>query len=226
MGAYGDDDNGSASGSAYTFYRNQGGTNNWGEVEKIFANDGTASDYFGWSVSIDEDTVIVGAYGDDDNGSTSGSAYVYVSCILPVGHLDYCQDCGPCAEGEGDCDNDSECQNGLTCDLVPGTDTCQASSTVCPHPAGHLDYCQDCGPCAEGEGDCDNNEECQSGLICDFVPGTDTCFKPAGVVAGGAVLMFIPARALSGGGVRPGQIWSCSINRRGANVCRNVAPIR
>lgn len=60
-------------------------------------------------------------------------------------------------------------------------------------------------------------------LLSACVPGTDTCFKPAGIVAGGAVLMFVPARALSGGGVRPGQLWTCSINRRGQNVCRNVA---
>lgn len=39
-----------------------------------------------------------------------------------VGHPDYCG-CGSCAEGEGDCD--SECQSGLTCTQVPGTDTCQ-----------------------------------------------------------------------------------------------------
>lgn len=61
-------------------------------------------------------------------------------------------------------------------------------------------------------------------LLSACVPGTDTCFKPAGIVAGGVLLMFIPARALSGGGVRPGQLWSCSINRRGQNVCRNAAP--
>ena len=30
------------------------------------------------SVSIDGDTAVIGAYGDDDNGSNSGSAYVYV----------------------------------------------------------------------------------------------------------------------------------------------------
>ena len=89
VGAYGDDDNGGASGSAYIFSRNQGGTDNWGEVEKLLAGDGAASDYFGYSVSINGDTAIVGAYGDDDNGSESGSAYVYeeVEFIdVPSGH--------------------------------------------------------------------------------------------------------------------------------------------
>jgi hypothetical protein len=90
--------------------------------------------------------------------------------------LDYCRDCGPCAEGEGDCDNGSECQSGLTCAQVPGTDTCQ-SVGGCTLPVGHLDYCRDpeCGPCAAGEGDCDNDSECQSGLNCVQVTGTDVC---------------------------------------------------
>ena len=34
-------------------------------------------DAFGYSVSIDGDTVVIGAFGDDDKGSNSGSAYVF-----------------------------------------------------------------------------------------------------------------------------------------------------
>jgi|GEM_PF-722432 len=77
VGADGDDDNGSRSGSAYIFERNDGGADNWGEVKKITAGDGVANDYFGHSVSISGDTVAVGAYGDDDNGNYSGSAYIF-----------------------------------------------------------------------------------------------------------------------------------------------------
>jgi hypothetical protein len=89
---------------------------------------------------------------------------------------DWCRDCGPCPEGQGDCDGDSECQSGLTCAQVPGTDACEVSA--CPHPVGHLDYCRDCGPCAAGQGDCDSDGECQSGLVCAQVPGVDTCQSP------------------------------------------------
>jgi hypothetical protein len=78
VGAYGDDDNGASSGSAYIFYRNQGGANNWGEVKKLLAGDGAAGDWFGRSVSISGYTAIVGAPYDDDNGNSSGSAYVFV----------------------------------------------------------------------------------------------------------------------------------------------------
>ena len=35
------------------------------------------SDSFGRSVAIDGTTLVVGAYRDDDNGSDSGSVYVY-----------------------------------------------------------------------------------------------------------------------------------------------------
>ena len=74
VGAYGDDDNGSDSGSAYIFARSG---SSWTEVAKLTASDGAADDYFGSTVSISGDYAIVGAYGDDDNGSLSGSAYIF-----------------------------------------------------------------------------------------------------------------------------------------------------
>jgi hypothetical protein len=121
-----------------------------------------------------------GYYIGDQNGNTISGFYCcwapvgatvtcQSDCRHPVGHLDYCRDCGPCAEGQGDCDSDSECQSGLNCAQVLGTDVC------CSHPLGHLDYCRDCGPCAAGQGDCDNDGECQSGLTCVQIPGIDTC---------------------------------------------------
>ena len=78
VGAHGDDDKGSGSGSAYIFDKNTGGTNNWGLVKKLVALDGAASDAFGHSVSINGDRAVVGAYQDDDVASASGSAYVFL----------------------------------------------------------------------------------------------------------------------------------------------------
>ncbi len=75
VGGYQDDDSGSSSGSAYIFKSD--GTGNWKQVAKLVANDGAASDYFGFAVSISGDTAIVGAYLDDDNGVDSGSAYIF-----------------------------------------------------------------------------------------------------------------------------------------------------
>ena len=75
IGASGDDDNGNGSGSVYVFVRNDGV---WSEQQKLTASDGNALDHFGTNVSIDGDTAVIGARLDDDNGSASGSVYVYV----------------------------------------------------------------------------------------------------------------------------------------------------
>ena len=45
--------------------------------QKIIALDGEASDEFGFSVAISGDTALVGARYNGDNGSISGSAYVF-----------------------------------------------------------------------------------------------------------------------------------------------------
>ncbi|MBC7261142.1 MAG: FG-GAP repeat protein, partial [Chloroflexi bacterium] len=58
-------------GAAYVFARNQGGAENWGQVKKLVASDGTEGDRFGISVAIWGDTVVVGAY-LADVGSNSG----------------------------------------------------------------------------------------------------------------------------------------------------------
>ena len=49
----------------------------WLERQKLLASDGLAQDWFGYSVSISGDLAIVGAEWDDDNGSSSGSAYIF-----------------------------------------------------------------------------------------------------------------------------------------------------
>ncbi|MDH4140281.1 MAG: FG-GAP repeat protein, partial [Coriobacteriia bacterium] len=74
VGADGDDDRGTSSGSAYVFTR-EGDT--WSEQTKLVASDGASGDYFGYSVSIDGDTCVIGAHGDDDHGASSGSAYAF-----------------------------------------------------------------------------------------------------------------------------------------------------
>jgi len=71
VGAYGDDDNGATSGSAYIFDLNGN------EIGKITASDGAAGDVFGYSVAVGSGRIVVGAYGDADNGSLSGSAYIF-----------------------------------------------------------------------------------------------------------------------------------------------------
>lgn len=74
VGAPFDDDSGSNSGAVYIFEPISG---SWGQMAKITASDAAADDRFGYSVAIDGNMVVVGAYGDDDRGSMSGSAYVF-----------------------------------------------------------------------------------------------------------------------------------------------------
>ncbi len=76
-GTFFDDDAGTDSGSAYVFYRNQGGPESWGQVKKLTASDGAAGDNFGRSVAVSGDIVVVGANADDTSGANSGSAYVF-----------------------------------------------------------------------------------------------------------------------------------------------------
>jgi VCBS repeat-containing protein len=73
VGAYRDDDKGSASGSVYVFDAN--GT----QLAKLTAPDGAAGDRFGInaSVSADGSTIVVGAYFDDDDGTNSGSVHTF-----------------------------------------------------------------------------------------------------------------------------------------------------
>ena len=77
VGAYQDDDNGPLSGSAYVFVQPPGGWVNMTQTAKLLASDGAANDAFGISVSITGDVAVVGGVFDDDNGSNSGSAYVF-----------------------------------------------------------------------------------------------------------------------------------------------------
>jgi hypothetical protein len=89
VGAYQEDEDASGgntlgqAGSAYVFKKDQGGTDNWGQIKKIVASDRGASDNFGISVAIAGDYIVVGAYAEDEdasNGNTlsnAGSAYVF-----------------------------------------------------------------------------------------------------------------------------------------------------
>ncbi len=70
IGALGNDDFGSQSGSAYIFQNNSG---NWTEITKLTASDGAESDQFGTAVSIYGDYAIVGA----DHSENHGKIYAF-----------------------------------------------------------------------------------------------------------------------------------------------------
>jgi hypothetical protein len=77
VGAYEEDGAGSNRGAAYVFERNQGGADSWGQVTKLTASDAENDDYFGFSVAISGDTVVVGAYDEDGAVINRGAAYVF-----------------------------------------------------------------------------------------------------------------------------------------------------
>ena len=82
VGAYADDYGASPNMGSAHIYQNTG-EDEWTFVQKLFNSDQENYDRFGWSVAIDGETVVVGAYGEDDdadgedNLSKAGSAYVF-----------------------------------------------------------------------------------------------------------------------------------------------------
>ncbi len=77
VGVRREDDGGSDSGAAYIFERNSGGINFWGETKKLLASDAQAGDNFGWSVAVEGDVALVGAYLEDDGDANAGAAYIF-----------------------------------------------------------------------------------------------------------------------------------------------------
>jgi hypothetical protein len=73
VGAFGATGNTTGTGDAHLFER----VGSWQDDERVYASDGANGDRFGWAVAIAGERAIVGAYGDDDGGSSSGSAYVF-----------------------------------------------------------------------------------------------------------------------------------------------------
>jgi hypothetical protein len=69
--------------AAYLLMKDQGGTDNWGEVKKITPSDGTSGDLFGYSVSMGYSYLVIGApgHGYDASGANyllqAGAVYIF-----------------------------------------------------------------------------------------------------------------------------------------------------
>jgi len=165
VGATGDDDNGLASGSAYVFRWN--GTT-WVPKQKLLASDGARDDLFGISVSVSGDVAVVGARGDDDNGSRSGSAYVYsLTCGDSVTDAFETCDDGNFEDGDGCSGCGVEC--GYACD------------------GGEPSVCTDIDECALGTDKCDAN------AICTNTPGSFDCVCDLGYFGNGLTCAECPS---------------------------------
>lgn len=72
VGAEGNDSAAVNAGAVYLFDTTTGH-----QLSKLTASDAAAHDQFGMAAAVSGNTAIVGAYADDDNGSSSGSAYLF-----------------------------------------------------------------------------------------------------------------------------------------------------
>lgn len=75
IGAIGDSTIADCAGAAYVFRRDECGV--WTEEQKLLAFDGFQDQLFGSSVAVLDNLILVGAWRDIQNGTESGSVYVY-----------------------------------------------------------------------------------------------------------------------------------------------------
>jgi hypothetical protein len=68
---------GTERGQAYLFSQDEGGTDAWGEVQRLRASDGQNQDWFGFSSAILGSYILVGAVGEDGSGTAWGAAYLF-----------------------------------------------------------------------------------------------------------------------------------------------------
>jgi len=64
-------------GAAYIFHRNQGGADNWGQVKKLTALDGEATDNFGGAAALAGACAVIGASTEDGDGTGRGAVYAF-----------------------------------------------------------------------------------------------------------------------------------------------------
>lgn len=68
------------------------------EVDKLVASDEHNNAFFGWRVAVDGDTVVVGAYRNNQQGNRAGAAYVYqrntaeINCPATGNNDPWCED--------------------------------------------------------------------------------------------------------------------------------------
>jgi hypothetical protein len=78
VGSPNDESAGYGTGAAYVYERT---TSGWQFQQKLTAHDATSYSFFGASVAIDGDRIVVGAYGDQNAGNYAGAAYVFLRVL-------------------------------------------------------------------------------------------------------------------------------------------------
>ncbi len=75
-GAWGDTDSGDCCGSGSAYVYTPDGLGGYIE-NRLAASDRSGGSFFGYSVAMSGNTIVVGAIGDSVHGADSGSAYAY-----------------------------------------------------------------------------------------------------------------------------------------------------
>jgi len=187
VGAFRDDEAGSASGAAYIFARN---ATNWVEEHKLLASNGAPGDFFGHGVALNGSAALVGSYNSYGAGTASGSAYMFTQRLVD----------GESCSGDEACAS-AHCTDGFCCDASCDgpCETCNQVSFqgVCnPLPRGSSPSsdCQgylcdgDQGRCQEGcrsDPECMASHYCRGELVClPRAPDGVACIRDAGCVLG------------------------------------------
>jgi len=166
----------------------------------------------------------------------------------------------PCDEGEGDCENDFECNGNLVCGVNnckqfsdvfhPKDDCCvkldptmlEIACSSCSNPSSPLisqaktrcqgrnvdqgKCCTRENPCEEGQGDCEDNEECSGDLMCGtnnckqfsdiFHPKDDCCVKPTP--------SFIIPNPVSSSGIKSPRCQGRNVGQGRGSCCNAETP--
>jgi hypothetical protein len=64
-------------GEVYVYHRMQGGADNWGEVQRLTGSSPAENGFYGYSVDVWGDIIVVGAWRENGGANASGAAYVY-----------------------------------------------------------------------------------------------------------------------------------------------------
>ena len=109
-----------------------------------------------------------------DYGYAEGVKVCRLACIRGAepGDPDVCTPECPCQAGHGHCETDDDCDTGLQCrdtgerfGFAPGVKVCQSADCYALG-LGDRSFCTLTCPCLEGEGDCDQHNNCVGDLIC------------------------------------------------------------
>ena len=189
-------------GAAYVFQRNDAGPGGWGETEKLTASDAQGEDWFGASLAITGDVILVGA--PSQQHGAHGAVYVFGTPAL--GHDgDPCSASGSCTTGhcvDGVC-CDADCQGGdpedcWACSVAAGA---AIDGTCGPRQDGAIcrdGTCRDgaCEPGSGGGAPCGEGASAVllSGRACGCRLGSSTRSDWAGPTLALGALAFLLAR--------------------------------